>query len=174
MADKPKPTADAAAKAKALAAAKADWKRQVAANGRKPTIEDYSREGERPGSRLKVGKNIGGRVWTDTRGSSYGDAPHAPAPKPGPATEIQRATDEARSRYGGKDKVLRDKYDTPLQNLNGDRKKLDAAREQNRKNMAQESRLTAQARSYEIAQRKAKIAKAQPAIDAALKKAAGK
>lgn len=132
----------------------------MAANGRKPTIEDYSGEGQRKGSNLKVGQNIGTRLISDTRGRNGEGgllSPSTVRPKPGPAAEVEKATLEAMSRYVGKNDQINKKYGGPAARLlNGNDSKARAEEKQNRRNAATETRMTAQARSYAIQAAKAK------------------
>lgn len=170
-------------KAKELAAAKADWRRQVAAGGRKPTIEDYSRLSGKPkGSDLKVGENLGGELFTDTRGRgnarSLLDSSYV-SPKPGPATEIEKATRESAARYVGANKQINNKYKLKSLPFSGQSDKAEAEKAIARKKMAPEARMTAQARSWQEAQKRtpealAKKAAVQKQLDAAMKKARGK
>lgn len=155
----------------------------MAANGRKPTIEDYSGEGQRKGSNLKVGRNIGTRLISDTRGRNGEGGFLSPAtvrPKPGPATEVEKATLEAMSRYVGKNTRINEKYGSPAARLlNGNEGKAKAEEKQNRRNAAVETRMTAQARSWQEAQKRtpealAKKAAIQKQLDAAIRKAGGK
>jgi hypothetical protein len=170
-------------KAKDLAAAKADWKRQVAGGGRKSKIEDYSRLSGKPkGSDLKVGENLGGELFTNTRGkgnaTSLVHGSYVP-PKSGPATEVEKATLESAARYVRANKEINDKYKLKSLPFSGQSDKADAEKAVARRKMAPEARMTAQARSWQEAQKRtpeaiAKKAAVQKKLDAAMKKARGK